>query len=69
MTDRDWSRFGDEIAQLHASRGDPELAALEAAIYLEDAAGIRLPDQLLQSPALRTVEGTRSLLDELGESR
>lgn len=69
MIDDDWSRFGDEIAQLHRSQGDPALDALAVAIYVEDATGVTLPDRLLQDTSLRTAEGARALLDHIAEGR
>jgi hypothetical protein len=69
MIDGDWSRFGDEIAQLHRSQGDPALDALAVAIYVEDATGVTLPDQLLHDASLRTADGTSALLDHIAEGR
>lgn len=69
MIDGDWSRFGDEIAQLHRSAGDPALDALAAAIYVEDATGVILPDEALRDGSLSTADGARAVLDRITEGR
>ncbi|GAA1533710.1 hypothetical protein HD600_001860 [Microbacterium ginsengiterrae] len=61
MSESDWSRFGDEIAQLPRT-GDDALDALVAAIHVEDATGITLPEHLLQGDGLRSADVLRHLL-------
>lgn len=65
MIERDWSRFGDEIAELHRIPGDAALDALVVAIYVEDATGATLPEQTLGDAALRTADGARAVLGEI----
>ena len=64
------SRIGPERVEemladhgrLRDATGDPELDALRAAIFLEDAFGIVLTDAEIDPDLLGTAEGMRELL-------
>lgn len=60
--DRTLERVLAEAAWVPSEEADPDLAALQIAILLEDALGITLTDSEIDTTRLSTPEGIRSLI-------
>lgn len=56
----------DELPEVLAGAGDPDLAALTVAIYLEDALGIVVPPDALDPGHLGSAEAVAALLSRPG---
>lgn len=59
----------EEFAQLRRDTSDPELDAVQVAIYLEDALGVVIPDSRLCAHYLSTAEAARLTVDSLESIR
>lgn len=60
---------GTRVIEEYFSSGriiaDPELAAIEAALFAEDAFGLRVPDELMTHERLGSPEAMAALVESL----
>lgn len=58
-----------ELAAVGAGNTDPELRALEVAIYVEEVLDVVLPDEVLDARHLGTPEGVANAVDGVAGAR
>jgi len=58
-----------DFFDLRSHSGDPELAIIEAALFVEQTFGVCLPDDQISAMTLGTSDTIRRLVLESGESR